>query len=112
MPPQPSAPESTRPAFLPAIIAAAALLSGLALLGNDWYLLVRFVVAILALIVAWFGVQARQWWWTIVFIAVAVVWNPVYPLDLAGPVWMGAHVGVAALFAIAGALIRIPRTAS
>ena len=109
MPSQPAAPQTTRPAFLPAIIASAALLSALALLGTEWYLTVRFIVAILALIVGWFAMQAGQWWWSIVFAAVAIVWNPVYPLELSGPWWMAAHVGVAALFAVAGALIRVPR---
>lgn len=110
MPSKPVTPAFTRPAFLPAIIAAAALLSALALLGTEWYLTVRFIVAILALIVGWFAVQAGQWWWTIVFVAVAIVWNPVYPFEFTGPWWMAAHVGVAGLFAVAGALIRVPRT--
>lgn len=102
-------PETYRPAFLPALIAAAALLSGIALLGQDWYLLIRFIVAIFALIVAWFAVQARQWWWTVVFAAVAIVWNPVYPIPFAGVGWIVAHVVVAALFVVAGALVRVPR---
>jgi hypothetical protein len=71
MPKPAPAPETNRPAFLPAILAAAALLSGIPLIGADWYLLIRFIVAILALIVAWFAVQAGQWWWTIVFFVVA-----------------------------------------
>lgn len=101
--------ELFRPAFLPAIIAAAALLSSIALLGNEWYYAVRFIVAILALIVAWFAAQAKQWWWTVVFAVVAIVWNPVYPIPFEGPWWIAAHIGVAVLFAIAGALIRVPR---
>lgn len=108
MPSQPQI-ESYRPAFVPSILAAAALLSGIALLGNDWYLLIRFLVAILALIVAWFAVQARQWWWTVVFAAVAVAWNPVYPFAFSGVWWIVAHIVVAAVFAVAGALIRVPR---
>lgn len=105
-----TAPETYRPAFLPALLAAAALLSGIALLGQDWYLLICFLVAIFALIVAWFSVQARQWWWTIVFAAVAIVWNPIYPFAFEGPVWIVAHIVAAASFAAAGALIRVPRT--
>ncbi|MDX2376693.1 hypothetical protein M4I32_07755 [Microbacterium sp. LRZ72] len=110
MPAQPSAPQTTRPAFLPALIAAAALLSGIPLLGADWFLLIRFIVAIMALIVAWFAVQASQWWWTVVFFAVAIVWNPIFPVPVEGPWWIVAHVVVAALFAVAGALIRVPLT--
>lgn len=109
MPQTPAKPETNRPAFVPGIIAAAALLAGVPLLGADWYLLIRFVVAILALIVAWFGVQAQQWWWAIVFFAVAVAWNPIFPVPAEGIGWIVAHVVGAALFLTAGALIRVPR---
>ena len=101
--------QSIRPAFVPSLIAAAALLSGIPLLEADWYLLIRFIVAIMALIVAWFALQGGQWWWTIVFFAVAVVWNPVFPVPTVGPWWIAAHIGVAALFAVAGAAVRVPR---
>ncbi|PZU39155.1 MAG: hypothetical protein DI573_07855 [Microbacterium sp.] len=107
--PKPAAvPETTRPAFLPGILAAAALLSGIPLIGADWYLLIRFIVAILALIVAWFAVQAGQWWWTIVFFVVAMAWNPLFPVPFDGPWWIVAHIAAAGLFAAAGALIRVP----
>ena len=101
--------EMSRPAFVPSLIAAAALLSGIPLLEADWYLLIRFIVAIMALIVAWYAFQGGRWWWTIVFVAVAVVWNPVVPVPTDGPWWIVAHLGVAALFAVAGAAVRVPR---
>ncbi|WP_100809850.1 MULTISPECIES: DUF6804 family protein [unclassified Microbacterium] len=101
--------QTYRPAFIPSLIAAAALLSGIPLLQADWYLLIRFIVAIMALIVAWYALQGAQWWWTIVFFAVAIVWNPVFPVPTDGPWWIVAHLVVAALFAVAGAAVRVRR---
>ncbi len=100
-----------RNALAPGILGAAALVAGLPLIGGEFADIVAFIVAILALIVAWFAVQAKQWWWAVPMVGVAVLWNPVYPLALAEPVWFVAHVIGAALFLAAGALIWIPRAA-
>lgn len=107
---------STRPpsqyqrnAFAPSIIAATACLVGIALIGHEYYLGVRFVIAILALIIGWFALQARQWWWVPVMLAIAVVWNPLYPFPFAGTYWEGAHILAAATFLTAGATIKTLR---
>jgi hypothetical protein len=78
-------------------------------MGDDWFTLVLFVTAILAAIVGWFSIQARQWWWAPVFLAIAVIWNPVMPLPLTGPVWAGAQLVAAVVFLVAGVLIKVPR---
>lgn len=108
--PETARPSDTfRPAFAPSLLAAIALFAGIGLIGNPWYLVIQFVVAILAIIVAWYAWQAAQWWWTIVFALIAIVWNPVFPLPFEGLGWVIAHVAVAGLFAVAGALLRVPR---
>ncbi len=109
--PDPKPVATFRPAFAPSLIAAVALFAGIGLIGNDWYLAIQFIVAILALIVAWYSVQAAQWWWTIVFVLIAVVWNPVFPIPFDGVWWIVAHIAAAGLFATAGALVRVPRPA-
>lgn len=98
-----------RNALAPALIAAAMLFIAPLLLGGEWQLVVLFVVSILALIVAWFALQAKQWWWIPVFVAIAVIWNPVMPFAFTGPVWIGAQVAAAVAFLIAGAMIKVPR---
>ncbi|MGC5225100.1 DUF6804 family protein [Micromonospora sp. DT81.3] len=110
----PTAPTRPRPpyqrnAFAPGIIAATASLVGISLIGHEYYLAVRFVIAILALIIGWFAVQARHWWWVPVMLAIAVVWNPLYPFLFAGPYWEGAHIVAAAAFLTAGATIKTLR---
>jgi hypothetical protein len=104
-------PTHQRNALAPGILAAVALIVGQLLIGTDWFELMRYVIAILALIVAWFAVQAKHWWWVPVFVAIAVAWNPVLPFDFAGPVWVGAHWAAALAFIAAGALIKSPREA-
>lgn len=105
-----SASQYQRNAFAPGLLAAIALFLAPLLVGGEWFLLIQFVVAILALIVVWFAVQARQWWWVPVFAAIAVLWNPIFPLGFTGPVWAAAQPVAAIVFLVAGATIKTPRT--
>ena len=98
-----------RNAFAPGLVAAAVLFVAPVLMGNDWFTVVLFVTAILAVIVGWFSIQARQWWWTPTFLAIAVIWNPVFPLPFTGPVWASAQLVAAVVFLVAGVLIKVPR---
>ncbi|MCK6079518.1 hypothetical protein KZX37_02645 [Microbacterium sp. EYE_5] len=98
-----------RNALAPSLLAAAVLFVAPALLESDWFLAVRFVATILGLIIGWFAVQARHWWWVPVFLAIAVIWNPVFPFEFAGPIWSGAQVAAAFVFLAAGATIKVRR---
>ena len=80
----PQQPAFNRAALVPGLLGAIVLLAGLALIGGDWYLYVRYAVSILALILCVFAWQARMWWWFAGLIPLAVVWNPVWPLPLGG----------------------------
>ena len=109
-PPTPKAAAAyQRNALAPGILAAIALIAGIALVGQDYYLAVRFIVAILAVIIGWFAIQAGQWWWAPVMLAVAVIWNPVYPVSIAGEWLVGAHIIGAAICLVAGAMIKFRR---
>lgn len=98
-----------RNAFVPALIAAATLFVAPALIGGEWNSVVLFTVSILAVIVGWFAVQARQWWWLPVFAAIAVLWNPVFPFPFTGPAWTAAQPVAAVVFLVAGAMIKVRR---
>lgn len=108
----PPNPQLQRNALVPSVIAAIALIvSPLPLFAEGLgRTIILFIVAILALIVAWFALQAAQWWWTIVFVAVAVVWNPVFPLALDPVVWVVGSIAGALAFVTAGAVVRNKRT--
>lgn len=106
---QPSRPAYQRNALAPGLIAAAVLFLSPLMAATGFSLLLLFLVAIFALIMAWYAVQARAWVWVPIFVAIAVVWNPVYPFDFSGPWWTGAQVVAAAVFIAGAALIRSPR---
>lgn len=101
-------PSFTRPALAPGLLAAIAILAGLALLDNpDGYFWIKVGVAILALIVSVFAVQARQWWWLLGLAPIVVAWNPVFPLELHGQGWVAAQFVAALLFIASGVLIKV-----
>ncbi|WP_300266466.1 DUF6804 family protein [Microbacterium sp.] len=106
-----SAPQMQRNALAPGLLAAIALFLSPLFTEGIVATIILFVVAILALIVAWFALQAKQWWWTVVFVAVAVIWNPVYPFGFSGWVWTMAQFVAALAFITAGALIKNERQA-
>ncbi|MCU1409948.1 MAG: hypothetical protein JWR04_655 [Rhodoglobus sp.] len=99
---------SRRTALVPALLAVVALLIGVALIESDGFIVIRYVVAILALIVAVFAWQARQWWWIIGLAPIAVLWNPVLPIDLGQPdLWLGLQYIAALVFIASGILIKV-----
>jgi hypothetical protein len=96
-----------RTALVPSILAVIALLVGVALITSDGFTIIRYVVSIFALIIAAFAWQARQWWWLIGLIPIAVLWNPVVPIDLGIPdLWLGLQYAAALVFIAAGVLIK------
>ncbi|TPW70745.1 DUF6804 family protein [Schumannella sp. 10F1B-5-1] len=97
-------------ALAPGIIAALVLAAGSVLVGTDGFEWIRYAAAILALIVGWFAFQARHWWWMPVMLAIAVIWNPVFPFGFDGQFWMGAQWVAALVFVAAGLTIRVRNT--
>ena len=94
---------------MPSLLAVVALLIGVVLIAGEGFTVIRYVVSILALIVAVFAWQARQWWWIIVLAPIAVLWNPVVPIDLGMPdLWLGLQYVAAIVFIVCGILIKVP----
>jgi hypothetical protein len=104
----PQPPAFNRAALVPGLLGAIVLLAGLALVGGEWYLYVRYGVSILALILCVFAGQARMWWWLAGLLPLAVVWNPIWPLPLTGIVIQGLSIAGAVVFVAAAVTIKIP----
>lgn len=100
-------PAFRRTALAPGLLAAVALLAGVVLIESDGFIVIRFIASILALIVLVFAFQARHWWWMPLLLAIAVLWNPIYPLDVAGPWWIGAQYVAILVFVLAGVFIKV-----
>lgn len=98
-----------RNALAPGLLAAVVLFIAPLLIDGGWFQIVQYAVSILALIVAWFALQARQWWWLLIFIPIAVLWNPVFPLPFSGPFWIAGQPAAAVVFLVAGAVIKVRR---
>lgn len=106
-------PIPTRPALAPALVAAIALFAGVALIGNTWFVVILYVVAIFAAIMAVYAVQAGKPFWLALFVPVIVLWNPIFPLPYAdwfagseGLPWIVAQPVAAVLLVLAGIFIR------
>ncbi|MGA0568726.1 DUF6804 family protein [Rathayibacter sp. KR2-224] len=103
-----SAPTLARLALLPGLLGAIVLIAALALIGGSWYVWVLFAVAILALIMCVFAVQAKAYWWLIGLVPIAVVFNPVWPLPIPD-LWLRLlHLAGAVVFIAAGIGIKVP----
>ncbi len=100
-------PEFRRTALAPAILATIVLIAGVALIETDSFLIIRFVVSILALITAVFAWQAQAWLYVVVLAGIAVLWNPVVPIPLDGQLGYAMHYLAGILFLIAGVRIKV-----
>lgn len=96
-----------RPALAPGILATIALVAGIALIGTDGFIWIRYVVAILAVIVAYFSLQARQWWWLVLLLPIVIAWNPVFPIDWSGIAWTAAQFVGAIAFLVIGVRVKV-----
>ncbi|TIH39981.1 hypothetical protein D4765_04190 [Subtercola vilae] len=101
-------PTFTRTALAPGLLGAIILLAAVAVLNSGWFTIFQYAISILALIVCVFAWQARQWWWLIGLVPIAVIWNPVYPLTFDVLLWDVMHLAAAVIFVAAGLLIKIP----
>jgi hypothetical protein len=102
------APTVRRLALAPGLLAAIVLIAGFALIEGSGFIIIRYVVAILALIIGYFAFQAKQWWWMPLLLAIAVIWNPVFPFGFTGIYWYGAQYAAVIVFVLAAIFIKVP----
>lgn len=102
-------PEVRRPALAPAILGGIAALLGVLIIESDAYLIVRFIVSILALVIAVFAWQARQWWWLAPLAAIAVVFNPVIIIPIGDSLAL-LHYAAVLVFLVVGIFVTVPNT--
>lgn len=104
----PAPPTFTRTALAPGLLGAIALLAGLALLDSDSFVIIRYTVCILALIVSVFVIQAKGWWWLAALVPMAVLWNPIVVIPLSGQGWVSAQFIAALAFIVIGVATKVP----
>jgi hypothetical protein len=104
----PAEPTFTRTALAPGLLGAIALLAGLALLDGDGFTVIRYAVSILAVILCVFVVQSKAWWWLVLLVPIAVLWNPVVVIELHGQGWVSAQFIAALVFIVVGVRTKVP----
>nr|WP_228506385.1 DUF6804 family protein [Frigoribacterium sp. VKM Ac-2530] len=90
------------------MLGAVVLTVGAFLLDSDTFTVVRYVVAILALIMAVFAWRGRAWWAVALLAAIAVLWNPVVVVPLSGQPWAAMQFAAAVVFIVAGVRTKVP----
>jgi hypothetical protein len=100
-------PEFRRTALAPGILAAIVCIVGTLIIGTDTFVVVQYVVAILALIVAWFAFQAKAWWFVVPLVVIAVLFNPVFPVSLDSGILLPLSYLAALVFIASALLIKI-----
>ncbi len=101
-----------RLALAPALLLIVLLMIAAALIDTDTYQLFRYGISVLAIIIGVFAWQARAWWWLPVMAAIAVLWNPLWPLELGQEALFGLHWAAAIATLFAGFAIRTPDDSS
>lgn len=104
------APTFRRLALAPGLLAAIVLIAGFALIEGSGFIIIRYAVAILALIIGYFAFQAKQWWWMPLLLAIAIIWNPVFPVGFSGVYWYGAQYLAIVVFIVTAIFIKVPLT--
>ena len=83
------------------VVPAAMSLIALLPMPYAFYMLVRIVVCAAAIFIAWRqyklrGIDA----WCFAFGCIAILFNPIFPINLSREMWAPLDVGVAALFGV------------
>ncbi len=94
-------------ALAPSLLGSIAAIVGVSAVDNDMFFWVSFAISLLATIIGWYAIEARQWWWLPLMASMAIVWNPVYPLAISGDLWPIFQYLAAAGFLAAGLRIRV-----
>jgi hypothetical protein len=98
----------TRPALIPGILLAIAMILGVVLETGGYALIVRYAASILALIMLVFAYQARSYWAYLPLAAIAVVWNPIWHVTLPDLAALVAYALTAIIGVAAGILTKVP----
>lgn len=98
-----------RPHLLVAAIAGVMLVIALAPLPYGYYQFLRWAVCAIAIFIAIKAYTWRSFWATWLFGAIAVLFNPIVPVNLPKATWQPIDAAVALLFWLSIFLVQEPR---
>ncbi len=82
------------------LIAIGLLLLAIAKLPYGYYMFLRIVITIIAITNALEEVKSLKKIWLIVFIIIAIIYNPIIPIYLKKHIWIPINITVAGIFTV------------
>jgi len=83
------------------------LLLALASLPYGYYILLRWVVSVTSVYIAYLAYKEKKQWWITLFLFITVLFNPVVPIYLNREMWAIIDIIVALLFIIS--IFQVPK---
>ena len=97
---------SDRPHFVPCLIAAVVALVAIADMPYGYYTLMRLVVCATAIFVIVVAVKRGQMWAVWAFSILALLFNPVVPVNLTKGLWQPLDFIAGAMLILAAVVVR------
>jgi hypothetical protein len=98
----------TRPHLIPALLISVMLLVAVAPLSYGYYQFLRWVTCAVGIYIAVMGYIWKLPWSTWVFGAVALLFNPLFPIFFTKQIWQPIDLGTAVLFGLSIFLVHEP----
>jgi hypothetical protein len=98
----------TRPHLIPALIAAVMLLVVIFPLPYGYYQFLRWAICAVAIFIAYMAYRWGKPWAIWVFGAMAVLFNPIWPITFTKEIWIWIDVACALLFGASFLFIQRP----
>jgi hypothetical protein len=96
--------------LIPAVIAALMLFAAVANLPYDYFILLRWIVTVCAAIIFYAALEKEDNTWMIIMGAIAILFNPIWPVHLTKTIWIPIDIAAGILFIISIFFIKLNQT--
>lgn len=97
-----------RPHLIPTIVIALLLLIAILPLPYGYYTFLRWVTCGMAAFTAFIAYQWEFKWALWVFIPLAILFNPIFPIHLTKEIWQPIDIVAAVLFSVSAFVLKKP----
>lgn len=103
--------QTVHPATVPAVIGGVALFIAVLPMPYEFYVLLRWVVPAMAIWMCTIAAGHKRTGWVVAFALIAILWNPLVPIEMPRRYWALPDLIGAALFGVAGAGLKASKPA-
>lgn len=97
-----------RPHLVPSVVIAFLLLIAILPLPYGYYTFLRWVTCGMAAFTAYITYQWGYKWALLIFIPLAILFNPIFPIHLTKEIWQPIDIACAILFGISAFVLKKP----